>query len=367
MPEPLISPPAADGDTVGLRVRGREGFAVRGVGTAFPSGPRAVRRDTVDILRRLADRPRSDEALAFTAAALLAEHDVGERAWVHDVGGPQLPDEQTTLDLAVAAAGAAIADAHGRAAQDVIIDVVMVVTSTPHRLTSTVAAPLGHALGLRAACIDVRGGCAASMFALTQAAMLLDGGARGVLVVGADTFSRVLPIADPRLALVMGDGAGAVVLTRGRGALLGACVCTDGELGHLLQTRGPLPPTAEAVADGGYRLEGAWDEFAAAVKPRYARAIEGALAVAGRSAADVDVYVPHQANAGLIRATAAAHGWKRALCRVQRHGNVGAGSALIALAEGLADGDVMDGDTVLLAGVGGGMTWGGVLLSLRRC
>lgn len=359
----MTSPNVPD-DDVGLRVRGRAGVAVRGTGTAFPSGPYAVRRDNVDILQRLADRPRSHEAIAFTAAALQAEYDVRDRAWVHDVGGPQLPGEQTTLDLATKAASAAIADASARTGE-VVIDAVLVVTSTPHRLTSTVAGPLGHQLGLRAACFDIRGGCAASMFALAQATMLLDGGARGVIVVGADTFSRVLPTTDPRLALVMGDGAGAVVLTRGSGALLGACVCTDGDLGHLLQTRGPLPPTAEAVADGGYRLEGAWDAFAAAVKPRYARAIEGALAVAERRASDVDVYVPHQSNAGLIRATAATHGWQRAVCRVERHGNIGAGSALVALSEGLRDGDVVEGDTVLLAGVGGGMTWGGVLLSLN--
>lgn len=339
---------------------------IRGAGTAFPR--RHLTNEDVLVLaapRLWPDREApAGERLAFLARGLEENLGVRERAWAHVPGEPfRHGEEETTIDLAARAAEAALADA-GLAAGDV--GLLIASTSTPARMSSTLSAAVGSKLGAkRAACMDLRTGCAAGLFALTTAAMYVGAGAGPVVVVGAETFSKVIPPSYKPAVVALGDGAGALVLDAGdRGRLAAAFLATDGDLGRLVSTPGELPPTHDAIDRGQYLLDGAADELAATLPDKYVDAIGGVLARAAMTSADVDLYVPHQTSVPLIRDVAArvAIAAERTFVNVPRHANVGAAGWIVALAEARAEGRVRDGMRVLLAAVGGGMSWAGAIL-----
>jgi 3-oxoacyl-[acyl-carrier-protein] synthase-3 len=346
----------------GLEIGPIEGVGILGGGTAFPR--RAL--SNADVLRSLpGDRARSDEALQFAAEGLEQTLGVRERAWTHLPGTPLDPaSEENTLDLAIPAARAALTDA-GVAASD--LSLVACFTSTPHRMTSTVAGALGAALGARCACVDTRAGCASGLFALATAALYQQAGSGPALLVGTETFSKVIPPQSKQAAISLGDGAGALVLgRRDHGALLSAFFETDGTLGKLISTDGALPPTEAEMARGGYVLSGAPDELAQVIPGKYQLALRGALARARLTAADVDLFVPHQTSRELIRKICGLidlpH--QRAFVNVEKHANVGAAGWIAALAEARAAGLCPPGTRLLIGAVGGGMSWGAAVL---RC
>lgn len=336
------------------------GVRIAGMGTAFPA--RAL--DNLAALRAvpqaLGGRELSEERLAFIADNIQETMGVRERAWAHVPGTPLDPaSEETSLDLATRAAREAIDDASVPASD---VRVVLASTSTPPRMSSTISAPLASSLALRAACMDMRTGCSGGLFALATAALHVSAGCEAALVVGAETFSKVIPPVSKVAVVSLGDGAGALVLRRdpsGSGALLSAAMETDGALGGLITTDGALPPTAEEMTRGGYLLSGAPEELSQIVPGKYEAAIRAALDRAGVAASDVDLYVPHQTSAPLVAKVAAAFGIPsdKAFVNVHRHANVGAAGWLVALAEARAEGRVGPGATVLLAAVGGGMSW----------
>ncbi|MCA1826473.1 MAG: 3-oxoacyl-ACP synthase III family protein [Myxococcales bacterium] len=336
-----------------------EEVCVLGGGTAFP----ARELSNEDVLRRM-ERVRSEEALQFTARGLEETLGVRARAWTHLVGEPLDPaNEENTLDLAIRAARAAIADA-GVAAGD--LSLIACTTSTPHRMTSTVAGALGAALGVRAACVDTRAGCAAGLFALATSALYQGAGAGPALLVGTETFSKVIPPQSKIAAISLGDGAGALVIGRRPGArLLSSFFETDGALGKLISSDGALPPTPDEIARGGYVLGGAPDELAAAIPGKYEIALRGALARAKLSARQIDLFVPHQTSRELIRKLSRMIGVpdERTFVNVDRHANVGAAGWFVALVEARAAGRCPPGTRVLLGAVGGGMSWGAAVLS----
>lgn len=321
---------------------------IRGGATAFPS--RTL--DNADVLRWL-DPDRDPRRLAFAAEGLSQTLGVRTRAWAR-LPGDAGSDVSDTARLATEAARDALSDAEVGADE---VDVLIVATSTPPRWTSTVSSSVGGALGLRATAFDLRSGCAGALIALSTAAMYLQHGARNVLVVGADTFSKAIPANDRTSALLLGDGAAAVVIGRGAGALRGACTVSDGALGRLVHTPGALPPTPEDAATGAYALHGDPTGFADAVPALYAEVIAGVLDHSGLVVADVR-YVPHQAGRAVIHAVADRFGIPRdrTFEAVDRHANTGAASALTALVEARREGFVGPGDDVLLASVGGGMS-----------
>ncbi len=339
---------------------------VRGAGTAFPR--RLLTNEQVLLLvapRLWPDRePPAGERLAFLARGLEESLGVRERAWAHVPGEPfRHGEEETTIDLAASAAEKALADA-GLAAGDV--GLLIASTSTPARMSSTLSAAVGSRLGAkRAACMDLRTGCAAGLFALATAAMYVDAGVGPVVVVGAETFSKVIPPSYKPAVVALGDGAGAIVLDRAdRGRIAAAFLATDGDLGRLVSTPGELPPTHEAIDRGDYLLGGEADELAATLPEKYLEAIEGVLARAGAKSADVDLYVPHQTSVPLIRGVASRAGIPedKTFVNVPRHANVGAAGWLVALAEAREAGRVRAGMRVLLAAVGGGMSWASAIL-----
>jgi 3-oxoacyl-[acyl-carrier-protein] synthase-3 len=339
---------------------------VRGAGTAFPRRRLTNEEVLVVTAPRLwpGREAPSGERLAFLARGLEESLGVRERAWAHVPGEPFAHgEEETTIDLAAAAAAEALADARLDASE---LGLVLVSTSTPPRMTSTLSSAVGARLGAtRAACMDLRTGCAAGLFALATAALYLGAGAGPVLLVGTETFSKVIPPAYKPAVVALGDGAGALVLdAEGAGRLVASYLATDGTLGKLVNTPGELPPTHEAIDRGDYLLGGDAEELAAALPGKYLDAIAGVLARAALGAGAIDRYVPHQTSVPLIRAVAARVGVpeERTYVNVASHANVGAAGWLVALAEARRGGLVPAGSRVLLAAVGGGMSWAGAIL-----
>lgn len=343
-----------------------EGVAIVGAGTAFP--PRVL--GNADVLRQIAPfawpdraRPMEDEQRAFVATSLAETMGVSERAWAHLVGAPlDHASEPTTLALMETAAKRALEDAKIEASE---LGLILCATSTPHRMTSTVAAPLGHALGATAACADLRAGCAGGILGLSTAALYLSAGSGPVLLVGGETFSKVIPPSAKAAAMALGDGAGAIVIGHRPGArLASASFETDGALARLVTTDGALPPTIAEIERGGYVLSGAPEELTATVPAKYLAAIGAALARAELGADRIDLYVPHQTSVPLIHAVAEKVGVARAatFVNVPRHANIGAAGWIVALAEARAEGRVRAGMNLLVAAVGGGMSWGAAVV-----
>jgi 3-oxoacyl-[acyl-carrier-protein] synthase-3 len=330
---------------------------VLGAGWAFP--PREL--TNADVIRAIAPftwpgRALDDDAIAFMASGLTESMGVERRAWAHAVGHPlDHATETTTLDLAIDAGRGALEDARVQVGS---LTLVVVATSTPSRMTSTLSAQVGAALGASAACMDVRSGCSGGLFALSTAALHVAAGAGPALVIGTETFSKIIPAASKVAAMSLGDGAGALVV----GKLAGAAVesmslQTDGRLGRLISTDGALPPT---------EAEGAPEELMDVVPGKYAGAIAAALGRAGAAPGAIDLFVPHQTSVTLIERVAAQAGIARdrTFTNVARHANVGAAGWLVAFAEARAQGRTPTGSRVLVAAVGGGMSWGAAVL---RC
>ncbi|MBS2023281.1 MAG: 3-oxoacyl-ACP synthase III family protein [Deltaproteobacteria bacterium] len=344
-----------------------DGVGILGAGTAFPERSFS----NLDVLRNLPAHlhrrgPPSDEELQFVSEGVEQSLGLKSRAWAHVPGTPLAHGhEESTLDLSLRAAKAALADA-GLTASDVSL--VLCATSTPHRMTSTISAAVGTGLGARAACMDTRTGCSAGLFALSTAGLYAHAGALGdgvALVIGAETFSKVLP-AESRLAqLSLGDGAGAIVVGKKASASLRAAYLeTDGSLGRLITTDGALPPTEDELRRGGYLLSGAPDELLQVVPGKYLAAITHALTRAQVRPDELDLYVPHQTSATLIAEVARQVGipHERAFVNVGAHANIGSAGWIVALAEARAAGRVRDGMTLGLAAVGGGMSWAAAVL-----
>lgn len=341
-----------------------EGVAILGGGTAFP--PRV--RTNLDVLRDAPATGRArgradDDELRFMADGIEETIGLSERAWTHDVGQPLAPDrEENTVDLAVRAARAALADAKLDASD---LALIVCATSTPHRMSSTVAGAVGAALGAHAACMDTRAGCAGALFGLTTAALYLGAGAGPALVIGTETFSKVIPPAHRLARLSLGDGAGALVIGRREGArLVSAFLETDGALGHLITTDGSLPPTPEEIARGGYWLTGSPTELAEVVPSRYEAALRGALSRAGCGPAEIDLFVPHQTSRALVLELCRRLELpeSRTFVNVHRHANIGSAGWIAALVEARAEGRCPPGTRLAVAAVGGGLSWAAAVL-----
>ena len=272
---------------------------------------------------------------------------------------------EATSDLAVAAADRALANA-GLGASD--IDMIVLATSTPDNTFPAAAVTVQEKLGItRGAAYDVQAVCSGFVYGLSTAdAMIKADHAETVLVIGAETFSRLLDWTDRATCVLFGDGAGALVLRRqveagtvaDRG-ILTSHLRSDGRYKDKLYVDGG-PSTTGTV--GHLRMEGR-EVFKHAVA-KISDVIEDAFAATGFTAADVDWFVPHQANVRIIDSTARKFGIPsdRVVRTVDRHGNTSAASIPLALAEASADGRIKKGDVLLLEAMGGGFTWGSAIL-----
>jgi 3-oxoacyl-[acyl-carrier-protein] synthase-3 len=264
------------------------------------------------------------------------------------VAGP----EDSTASLAIGAGAAAIKDASITPGE---VELLVVATCTPDQPLPATSASVQDGLGLHCGAIDVDAACAGFVYALVSAASMIEAGRiRTALVVGAETLSRIVDPDDRGTVVLFGDGAGACVLTAGTaGGLLAFDLGCDGSLARIL----------EVPAGGRYiRMEGG-EVFRRAVRV-VVQSADAALEQAGRSAADVDVFVPHQANARIVSAACDRLGIaaERTVLNLDRYGNTSAASIPIALAEAAEAGRLHDGDVVLLSGFGAGMTWASAVL-----
>lgn len=277
--------------------------------------------------------------------------------------------DQATSDLATEASRRALAAA-GIPAADV--DLIVLATSTPDQPLPATACLLQANLGAwRAAAFDVDAVCTGFVYALVvaRAMLLADPTRQTALVVGADTYSRVLDYADRRTCVLFGDGAGAVVLRRtdaDRG-LLASTLASDGSLAHLVEIPAGgsrRPATERTVRAGGHHFAMAGGDvrrLAATVVPKL---VVELLDAAGLALPDVDLVVPHQANGAMLADWGETLGLPPDLMHrtVERYGNTGAASVPVTLDDAVRAGRLDDNAVVLLVAFGGGMTWGGVAL-----
>jgi len=277
------------------------------------------------------------------------------------------PDEATS-DLCLPAAEAALADAGVKGSE---IDLVIVATITADMLFPSTAAILASRLGAgSAAAYDLSAGCTGFVYALAQGFGAIAAGlARRVLVVGADTLSRVVDWDDRATCVLFGDGAGAVVLEEVAGGGFHAFeLGADGAGGmELFMPAGGSrrPASAETIAAREHYVKMNGREvykFATRVLPSSARAV---LEVLGRSIEDIDLYVPHQANLRIIEHAAKKLGVEkeRVFVNVDRYGNTSSASIPLALCEARKEGRLADGTLVLMTGMGAGLTWGSSVIT----
>ncbi len=270
-------------------------------------------------------------------------------------------DEQTS-DLAVHAAREAIAAAGMQPAD---IDLIVVATATPDMIFPSTATIVQDKLGIRhgGAAFDIGAVCSGFVYALTLAgSMVNSGAARNALVIGAETYSRILDWSDRGTCVLFGDGAGAVVLVpAAEPGIVTSHLHADGSHRHILCTPGTIQNGAIAGTPFVH-MDGA-AVFKFAVKVMSEVALE-ALAAAKLAPADVDWVIPHQANIRIMDATMKKLHLpeERLVVTVGEHGNTSAASIPMALDIAVRDGRIRRGQHVLLIGVGGGFTWGSVLV-----
>lgn len=274
-------------------------------------------------------------------------------------------ETETTVSLGAEAARKALDNA-GLKAED--IDMVLVATSTPNNTFPASAVEIQNELGItHGFAFDMQAVCSGFIFALSTADLYIRGGmAKRVLVIGSETFSRILDWNDRTTCVLFGDGAGALVLEAQEGegnvgdrGILTSHLRSDGSHKQKLYVDGG-PSTTQTT--GHLRMEGR-EVFKHAVG-MITDVIEDSFEATGFTAEDIDWFVPHQANKRIIDASAKKLNIadEKVVITVDKHGNTSAASVPLALATAVADGRIKKGDLVLLEAMGGGFTWGAVLL-----
>ena len=272
---------------------------------------------------------------------------------------------EMTSDLALEAAKRALKHADINAAD---LDLVVVATTTPEETFPSTATKIQARLGMtRGAAFDVQAVCSGFIYGLSVADNFIRAGqAKTVLVIGAETMSRILDWNDRGTCVLFGDGAGAAVLTAGQGkgtnadrGILNTQIFSDGRLHDLLYTDGGVSSTKSA---GHLRMHGK-EVFKHAVT-NIASAIQQSTEAAGLTPHDIDWFVPHQANQRILDGTARKLGIKpeRVISTIAEHGNTSAASVPLALTAAVQDGRIKRGDLVLMEAMGGGFTWGAALV-----
>jgi len=274
-------------------------------------------------------------------------------------------DGECTSDLAFAAAQEALQSAGVSASS---VDMIVLATATPDETFPATATTVQARLGMtRGAAFDLQAVCSGFVYALSVADNFIKAGqAKSCLVIGAETFSRILDWNDRTTAVLFGDGAGALLLTAGEGqgaasdrGILTSHLFSDGRHHDLLYVDGGPSKTRTT---GHLRMEGR-EVFRHAVT-NMSEAIETALAACSLTASDIDWFVPHQANQRILDATARKVGVhpSRVVSTVAQHANTSAASVPLALHTAVRDGRIKQGDLVLVEAMGGGFTWGSGLI-----
>ena len=317
---------------------------ITGTGSSLPP----QRLTNADMVNMLAQRgvETSDEWIV-ERTGIRARHFAADGVFASDLAAEACRQAMT-------AAGVVPAD----------IDLIIVATSTPDMVFPSTAAILQHKLGISGCPVfDVQAVCSGFIYALTVANSLIQTGtATKALVVGAEVFSRILDFTDRTTCVLFGDGAGAVVLEASdTPGILATDIHADGKHSGILCVPGHVSG-GNVLGDPLLKMDGqAVFKLAVGVLEDTARA---ALSKAGKTAADIDWLIPHQANIRIMQSTAKKLklSMDKVVVTVDQHGNTSAASIPLALDHAVRAGRVKKGDTLMLEGVGGGFTWGAVLL-----
>ncbi len=272
-------------------------------------------------------------------------------------------DETATSDVATGAARAALETA-GMDARD--IDVIVLGTATADRVFPATACVVQENLGaLNAACFDVAAACSGYLYGLTIAQGFLQSGLyENILIIGAETLSKIMDFEDRATCVLFGDGAGASIIGRvedGKG-IKSTFMKSDGRLTRILNMPAGgsrMPSTHETIDRRLHYIKMHGNEMFKYATRAMAEASQVAIERAGIAVDDVDLFIPHQANIRIMDATAKRLGIPRekVYVNIDRYGNTSAASIPIAIVEALEEGRITDGSTVLLAAAGGGMTY----------
>ena len=306
----------------------------------------------------------------YLPAQVLSNRDLESRVdttdeWIYTRTGIRqrhiAADDEKTSDLALEASRKAL-QAAGIAAAE--LDLIVMATTTPDMVFPSAACILQSKLGVRnCPAFDVQAVCSGFIYGLSTADKFVRSGQyRNVLVVGAETYSRILDWSDRSTCVLFGDGAGAVVVRRDSGpGILSSHLHADGSYANMLSVPGTVRggkvsgrPLLQMDGGGVFKFAvRALDDL-----------VEEALAANGMRKADIDWLVPHQANIRIIQASAKKLGlsMEKVVVTVDRHANTSAASIPLALDEAVRDGRIRSGQHVLLEAVGGGFTWGAVLI-----
>ena len=311
---------------------------------------------------------------AYMPANIVTNDDLAKRVdtsdeWIRERTGIRqrhiVADGEKTSDLALAAARAAIQDA-GIDVSD--LDMVICATTTPDETFPATATIVQSKLGMtRGAAFDLQAVCSGFIYGLSVADNMIRGGqAKTVLLIGAESMSRLLDWSDRTTCVLFGDGAGAVVLQgyEGRGdnadqGILNTRIFSDGRMHDMLYVDGG-PSSTQTT--GHLRMQGK-EVFRHAVT-NIAAAITASADAAGVAVADIDWFVPHQANQRILDGTGRKLGipGEKVISTVALHGNTSAASVPLALETAVRDGRIKRGDLILLEAMGGGFTWGAALI-----
>ena len=310
---------------------------------------------------------------AYLPGQALTNHQLAERVdtsdeWIVERTGIRsrhiAADGEMTSDLAIAATKEALKSA-GIAGSE--IDLIVLATATPDETFPATATRVQAAIGAKGCAFDIQAVCTGFVYAIATADNFIKcGQARNALVIGAETFSRILDWEDRTTCVLFGDGAGAVVLRAENGAgngtsrgVLSTHLYSNGNHHDCLYVDGG-PSSTQTV--GHLRMKGR-EVFRHAVV-NLADVVREAMDTHGLTSADIDWFVPHQANKRIIAQTAKKLdlSMDKVVLTVERHGNTSAASVPLALDEAIRDGRIKQGDMVLLEAMGGGFTWGAALV-----
>lgn len=268
----------------------------------------------------------------------------------------RIVEEQGTCDLALEASIKALEMANIDASE---LDLILLATTTPDKIFPATATMLQHQIGASCPAFDLQAVCAGFVFAMTTAQQYIENGsAKKVLVVGSDTLSRIVDWSDRGSAILFGDGAGAVVLSADEETgILHSKIHSDGSFLTSLQT------TNNRINELGFIQMAGNEVFKIAVN-RLSNLAETTLNECNMSVDDLTWMVPHQANIRIITAVAkkVKLSMDKVVLTLSKHGNTSAASIPLALDTAVRDGRIKKGDKLMLEGIGGGFSWGGLLV-----
>ena len=346
----------------GLTLRNLTGIAIAGTGTAFPAAGRWI--DNATIHRMIFGDEWQQAMAAKNLDPLYYEQQLGfsKRFWVHTPGTAIVHDELTSADLMTEAARHAIEDS-GINKED--IDFVIAVTITSPRYSTSMGPYVSGRLGIHAPSMEMKSGCASNIFSLTLAAQLIQNGAKNVLITCGETNTKVLKMTS-RMAYAGGDAGAAVVVSKAgaeKGIMAGYLNSNGSFSGHM-GVPGLLPPNQQDIDEEKYYLEysDAAEDF---LNEAWTTTPQLLYKATGLTAGDIDCLIPHQVHKKRTQYAANAAGvpMEKTIDIIHEYANCGSASLLLALDHAKKRGGLEHGRKLMLLAAGGGISWGGLILT----